>query len=248
MSAAPSPWHADREIERLLCSLAGVISARVVTNPLGRPEEVHILASPQLNPKQVVRNVESALSAGLGIVIDRRIVSVAQVRQEALEQAVAEAAAARGTAAPRPAAPQLPVSEPVIEGEPQPESQPRLVFAGYEAQSSAPGGSLCTVTLRRGNETYTGNGAGAATMQGRAVAGARALFAALVAARSDDGLALEGLAVVETHGREYVLVAARALAGRHSRSLTGLAAIEASPEEAGVLASLQAANRWLGLT
>ena len=244
MNTVPTPLVPDSEIERLLRSLAGVISVRVVTNPLGRPEEIHILASPQLNPKQVVRNVESALSAGLGIVIDRRVVSVAQVRRDALEEAVAEAAAVRQSAS-NPSEPAT--AGVVIEGGAEAESEARLVFAGYEAQSSAPGGSLCRVTLRRGEESFTGSGAGAATPQGRAIAGARALFTALVAARADDGLALEGATLVEAHGREYVLVAARALAGRHSRSLTGLAALESSPEEAGVLASLQAANRWLGL-
>jgi hypothetical protein len=243
MSTVPTPIYPDVEIERLLGSLAGVISVRVVTNPLGRPEEIHILASAQLNPKQVVRNVESALSAGLGIVIDRRVVSVAQVRRDALEEAVAEAAAARQSTADQAE----PAAGSVIGGEAEPESEARLVFAGYEAQSSAPGGSMCRVTLRRGEESFTGSGAGAATPQGRALAGARALFTALTSARADDGLALEGATLLEAHGRSYVLVAARALTGRHSRSLTGLAAMEASPEEAGVLASLQAANRWLGL-
>lgn len=243
MSTVPTPLYPDSEIERLLRSLAGVISVRVMTNPLGRPEEIHILASPQLNPKQVVRNVESALSAGLGIVIDRRVVSVAQVRRDALEEAVAEAAAVRQSSTSKSAL----AAAVMVAGGAERESEARLVFAGYEAQSSAPGGSMCRVTLRRGEESFTGSGVGAATPQGRAVAGARALFTALVAARTDDVLALEGATLVEAHGREYVLVAARALAGRHSRSLTGLAAVEASLEEAGVLASLQAANRWLGL-
>jgi hypothetical protein len=85
MTLDQSPWHPDNEVERLLCSLAGVVSARVVANPLGKLEEVHILASPQLNPKQIVRNVGSALSAGLGIVVDHRIVSVAQIRHDAAD-------------------------------------------------------------------------------------------------------------------------------------------------------------------
>src|SRR5687767_7318496 len=63
--------------ERLLTALAGVVSARAVADDVGRICEIHILANPDLHPKQIVRNVESALSAGLGVVVDRRIVSVA---------------------------------------------------------------------------------------------------------------------------------------------------------------------------
>src|SRR3970040_2451886 len=90
MTAPQTPWQPDNEVERLLCSLAGVVSARVVANPLGRLEEIHILASPHLSAKQIVRNVQSALSAGLGIVADRRIISVAQIRRDALEPLEAE--------------------------------------------------------------------------------------------------------------------------------------------------------------
>jgi hypothetical protein len=40
-----------------------------------------------------------------------------------------------------------------------------------------------------------------------------------------------------------VLVAAHALTGRSARMLTGIAAIGRSPEEAAILAGLQATNR-----
>src|SRR3990170_4666342 len=82
MTDTESATHPEAEVERLLRSLAGIVSARVISDPLGRGEEIHVLASDRLHPKQVVRNVESALSAGLGIVIDRRVVSVAQVRAD----------------------------------------------------------------------------------------------------------------------------------------------------------------------
>lgn len=73
-------------VEQLLTSLAGIVSARTVTGTSGQLEEIHILATADLQPKQIVRNVESALSAGLGIKIDRRIVSVAQLRTGAAEE------------------------------------------------------------------------------------------------------------------------------------------------------------------
>ena len=56
----PDPWGVKRA-ENLLQSLQGILSARVVVSPIGEIIEVHVLASSGGAPKQVVRNVESAL-------------------------------------------------------------------------------------------------------------------------------------------------------------------------------------------
>jgi hypothetical protein len=248
-SQSPSPWHPENEVERLLCSLAGVVSARVVANPLGRLDEIHVLASPALSPKQVVRNVESALSAGLGIVVDRRIVSVAQIRRDAIDpfgveesEASDEAAMTQPLATPEPASAYA-APPPVVE---RPASEGRFVFVGFDARHQANAETECRVTIRRDTETFTGTGAGASTLQGRALAGARAVLAAIAAARHEDDLGLEGASVVESHGRNYVLVAAQALTGRDTQPLTGVAPVRRSPEEAAILAALQATNRWTG--
>ena len=63
---APDPWGV-RKAENLLTSLEGILSARVVTTPLGEVSEVHILAQAGLQPKQLVRNIESALLAQLSL-------------------------------------------------------------------------------------------------------------------------------------------------------------------------------------
>ena len=237
MNHYPSPWHPENEVERLLCSLAGVVSARVVANPLGRLEEIHILASPMLSAKQIVRNVQSALSAGLGIVVDRRIISVAQIRRDAIE--------------PFEAGPAEPVEEavevPTGPAPGPPVRRARLVFLGWDADGGSRGASECTVRLRSDDAVVTGRGEGAGSPAGRVDAGARAAFDALAAALDEDALTLEGTTVVETHGRRFVLVAARDTGGRDAPALTGVAPLGRSPEEAAVLASLQAANRWIGL-
>src|SRR5829696_6596726 len=86
--AIPDPWGV-RRAENLLTSLEGILSARVVTTPLGEVSEVHILAQAGLQPKQLVRNIESALLAQLGLKIDHRKISIAQTAEvrpiEALE-------------------------------------------------------------------------------------------------------------------------------------------------------------------
>ena len=62
----------------------------MVTTPLGEVSEVHVLAQSGLAPKQLVRNIESALLAQLGLKIDHRKISIAQTADvkpiEALER------------------------------------------------------------------------------------------------------------------------------------------------------------------
>jgi hypothetical protein len=70
-------WSAA-EIESALRELKGVCGARVVADDKGLIQEIHLLVEGERNPKQVVRDVESALMANFGIHIDHRKVSVAQ--------------------------------------------------------------------------------------------------------------------------------------------------------------------------
>ena len=266
--------HPEAEVERLLRSLAGIVSAKVVPDTLGRVGEIHVLASDQLHPKQVVRNVESALSAGLGIVIDRRVVSVAQVRMEeyraeleadaaAAGAAEAAAAGAAGAAAPGAAGAAGAAFAPAAaaglarvagrapaggeaDGEPVvlQLAQERYLFVGYDVRNQTNRETVCHVTIARGREHYTGSGTGVSTVLGRAQAAARALFAALRTVREAEDLLLETASLVEAHGRSYVLVLAQAVLGRQTEPLTGVAVLQRSPEEGAVLAGLQAVNRW----
>src|SRR5262245_6332427 len=73
-------WTVERA-EELLRSLTGVVSARVVTSSKGEVEEIHILTTDQVGPKQTVRNVESALYAHLDLTVDHRRISVAQTKE-----------------------------------------------------------------------------------------------------------------------------------------------------------------------
>lgn len=244
------------QIERLLASLQGVISARVVTGSDGRPLEIHILASPELHPKQVVRNIESALTAGLGIEIDRRIVSVSQLRPgtEAVtaQRFPEQAETLEPTPGPEPglgvphasnghAASAAPRAASV-------NGASRLAFAGFSSRSRSAQETVCEVRLRMADREFTGSAEGPDTLQGRAEAAARAAFDALDRGTPNSGLTLEGVTLVSAHGRTYVLVSAQALEGREPTGLVGAALLERSPEEAAVLATLQATNRLASRT
>ena len=69
--------------EERLTQIPGVLSARVTGGD--SPTEVHIVATPQRSPKQIMRDVRSLAAAGYGIEIDHRIVSVAQVEAAATD-------------------------------------------------------------------------------------------------------------------------------------------------------------------
>nr|MDH3571900.1 hypothetical protein [Gemmatimonadota bacterium] len=66
--ATPDPWGV-RRAENLLTSLQGVLSARIEVSPIGEVTAVHVLTGAGSSPKQMVRNVESALLAQLGLKI-----------------------------------------------------------------------------------------------------------------------------------------------------------------------------------
>ena len=74
------------ELERELCRLPEVSAARVVTDDIGRPTEVHILANSAKHAKQVVRDIQSVALASFGIELDRRIVSVVQLNGDGNER------------------------------------------------------------------------------------------------------------------------------------------------------------------
>ena len=65
------------QAEELIGTLASVVSAKIVADSSGGVEAIHVLVTGELTPKQVVRNVESALMAQLGWRVDHRKVSVA---------------------------------------------------------------------------------------------------------------------------------------------------------------------------
>lgn len=238
--------------ERLLASLAGVVSAHVVTDGAGRIVEIHVLAGAEVHPKQVVRNVESALSAGLGIEIDRRIVSVAQIRTPAAEtgdddggrmSAERSADALAGGTGPAGRNGKSAALSGADASAGVGRDGTRLEYVKFHAQRGAEG-CACDVILRDGERLITGKGSGPDTAAGRAEAAARGVLDAIVQARPGVRLELDGAVISASRGRSYVIVSAHALLDRITVPLAGAAPLARSPEEAGILAALQATNRW----
>lgn len=220
-ASVPDPWGVKRA-ENLIASLTGILSARVVVTPLGEVSEIHVLTRSDQQAKQVVRNIESALMAQLGMKIDHRKISVAQTADvkpiEALQQ---EAISTRA-------------------------KQRVVVFRGLEIRpAERPQRVLVRVKLTYGEREAESEERGTDTLRNRVEAAARAAAACLDELVPDNSLALEGAQLVEAFERRFVFVAVHGLGGREAQLLTGTCEIRESAERSAVLAVLDATNRWV---
>jgi hypothetical protein len=217
----PDPWGIKR-VENLITALTGVLSARVVVTPLGEVSEVHVLTRSDIQPKQVVRNIESALMAQLGFKVDHRKISVAQTADvrpiEALHnEAITERAKRRV-----------------------------VVFRGMEVRpADRPQRVLVRVKLAFGEREASAEELGTDTLRNRVEAAARAAASCLDELIPDNSIALEGASMLDAFDRKFVLVAVHGLGGREAQLLVGTCEIRESAERSAVLAVLDATNRWV---
>jgi hypothetical protein len=140
---------------------------------------------------------------------------------------------------------------------------PRMPEPPAPGASSAPGGRFlimagiqieranqevhCRVELKRGRTSFHGEAREMDTPTGRARAAARATLAAAEYACPGITLGLEGVAVVDLFSRRYVAASVEGARNRTYALLAGLVALEdnRAVEDAAVLATLRAIDRWL---
>lgn len=286
--AQPSPAIAGsvlpiKRAEELLQTLPGVIAARIIASETGAVDEIHVLTSAEVTPKQTVRNIESALIAHLGMRVDHRKISVATTLENRKEpEAVAAPVAAPAptpvppahSASPvaayaAPSAPAAPAAAPFVASpapqvaHPAPAAPlapshaavvvgasghgPRHVFfEDVEVRRSRAKGISCRVTLRKGDQSYTGEAEGMENERTRVELAARAALKAIAEMDSSARvLDLGGARLVDAFDREFVFAAVTAQLARETVLLTGTCEVRESPETACVLAVLDATNRWL---
>ena len=75
-----------QEMENALLRIKSVLGAKIVTDQKGEIVEVHILATDQRNPKQVVRDVESTLLVKFGRKVDHKKIGVVQQSEKEAER------------------------------------------------------------------------------------------------------------------------------------------------------------------
>lgn len=222
------PWGL-RQVEQLLLGLEGVNSVKLVSDGHGGIDEVHVVGAPGVGPKQVVRNIESALLAEFGLQIDHRKISVAQVQAPDIS--------AEETGA---------VEEPAIPS--APDEVRRLLLDSLELERTAGDRVECRVTLSSGDESYEGTADGPDFSRSRLKVAGRAVLDALNAATLDDiELQLEDAEKIDACGMTFVVAVVRGQERRNSVTLPGISSVSDSEEEATVLACLQATNRWTAI-
>ena len=221
-----------KRAEELLATLPGVLAARIVASDLGAIAEIHLLTTADVNPKQTVRNVESALIAHLGMRVDHRKISVATTVDPPKEFDMRRTPA---ELAPETVATAL---------------KRWVYFEDVEVRRSRTRGVTCRVTLRVGDESYMGEAEGVESERSRAELAARATIQAIARARGSEingaVLALDGCKLIDAFEREFVFVGVSARVDRETTILTGSCEIRDSAETASVLAVLDATNRWVG--
>ena len=223
----PKPEWSIEGAEALLNSLKGVVSARVVARPGGVIEEIHLLTEGDVQAKQSVRNVESALLAHFGLKIDHRKVSVAQTGDEQ-EAAVKAFGVLGGRSADR-----------------------RFLFVTHRVDTERGHRVRIAVTVEWDGEQYEGEATGADLLRARLETTAAATLAAIgkaIVALIGEGevaLSVDGVKTVDAFDGQFVLVVIHAIHGRSITALAGAAAVEDTADRAVILGTLQAADRWV---
>jgi hypothetical protein len=229
-------WTVERA-EDLLRSLTGVVSARVVVGESGEVEEIHLLTTDQVGPKQTVRNVESALMAHLDLVVDHRRISVAQTSQPV----------------PRANGDQLRSSAGIESAAAKDGKEGRILFVSHLAEPERTHRVRYQVEVEWQGQRFIGDASGADLPRNRletvAHATLRGVEAAVAAGRGEErpmvALELDGVRLVEAFDRTYALVAVHAIGGREIRRLSGASIVDGGPDRAVIQATLQAADRWV---
>lgn len=221
-------WTIDRA-EELLNSLTAIVSARVVAQPDGEIQEIHVLTTDEVSPKQTVRNVESALLAYLDLSVDHRKISVAQTKDTPPGQEARN----------------------LLEALPARAKEERILFLEHHAETERPHRVRFRVAVEWKGERFEGEASGTELPRTRLEVIANATLQAVETAVSAEGeggfftLALDGVKVVDAFDRQHVLVGVHAMTRRDVKRLAGSAGVTDSPDRAVILATLQATDRWV---
>lgn len=206
------------DIEAVLSEVADVKAARVVAAPNGTIAEIHILATPAKAPKQLVRDIESAIMARFGVPIDHRIVSIAQLGRDSLADK--------------------------NDQEREAFARPRIVAVNASVRGVQ---ASAAVTLEIEGREFVGHAGGPASQTGRSRFIALAALDAL-SQYTDESIsfALEDVSIVQL-GKERVAVACVCLVSSFGEQFfTGSALARQSDNDSIVRATLDAINRRMG--
>lgn len=217
--------HTKEMAEALLRELPSVLGAFVREDVNGHPREVHLLVSPGPNVKLLAQDVRDMLEEKLGVPVDYRVISIAQLAEDVVDFSM----------------------EPEVEPADAP-GEPRVRFLDVTSEVREQRVRV-RARLQCGDAIHEGEGVELDVGNGRLRAAAIAVLKAAISASTQSlRLELEAVSVIKAFDREYVLVSAVAGAaafGRKLVPLVGAHPIELDLETAGALGTLKAINRVL---
>jgi hypothetical protein len=223
--------------EAVLRELPSVVGAFVREDVHGHPREIHLLVRAGPNPRHLAHDVRDLLEERLGIPVDQRVISIAQLAPGKDPVSLA------GRAAPADDA-----EEAVPEPEPATDERVRY---GRIAIESVGNRVRVRVSLYHGENEHVAEAAGLDTTQARVRSAATATLKAvdeMCVGRAR--FEVEQVSVVHAFERDYVLVTilvSSPYLGRKPIALVGAQPVELDAESAAALAALKAVNRTLSL-
>ena len=209
------------KMENGICTLNGVVSAHVVLSLDGLEiEEVHVVATLDRPPKQIVRDIESLLLNNTGIKIDHKKISIAQVH--IIEE----------EAGPEP-------DDSVVKDQ----KFERIKFVSAKSNTYGLRWEV-SVELERGGipSAATTNGAGSRQNKSRLVAQATAeAFNNFLG--ENQAVAIDEVQTIEGIRHKTIVVILTLLTDRGEKVLVGSSILEDDQPRAVVFATLDAINR-----
>ena len=223
------------EVEQAIADLRDVRSARVITDDEGAILEIHVVAETARTAKLVARDVESVMVAKLGISVDHRKISVAQVGAEAESGGEFKAEIPEAEKPPRKKATGFYLA---------PEER-RIEFVGVSlAQTNLV--AQARVELSRDGIPTVAEATGADSSDTVARIVAEATIQAVQRYFEDGGLfSVSAVEQTTLGGKPIVVVAVAHVNGRHEQALIGACPTNGDVPRAVALATLDAVNRFL---
>lgn len=215
--------------ESILRELPSVLGAHVREDVHGHPREVHLLVAHGPDTRELAHDIREMLEDRLGVPVDQRVISIAQLSDQAHRAHQQEVVLGTGRTAEGTGA-----------------EKQRVTFREHELLREA-GNVRSRVNLAYNGHVFSGEATEVDSDHGLIQATAKATLAALQQACDQSiQLQVDAGSLVRAFERDYVLVAVLAGSpqiGRTPLLLSGAHPLEDGLEHATVLSTLKATNR-----
>lgn len=235
------------DAENWICQIKDVRQCKIDLDREGEVVGVHVVASMDRDPKQIVRDVEGLLKARLNLDVFYKKIGVVQVidgESSHLNQKAAPASASEPVLRKTPQISKRSFAAPAAR--PVPAVVSRLVCESVSVRSGSD--ISAEVVLKNGDENFVGISKGSNTTGNDLMLVAEASVSALnKLLNGDTELILSGIREANVSDDKVLIVAIELVSGRNVEKLFGTCAIQRNLHQAVVYSVLDAVNRKLSV-